>query len=243
MLRAFRGAKNTERVTQKKLKAEENLAFFYKAEGDSYMQEKQYSKAGKYYQKILDECEESSYYGYAQETVGKLVKLETDILKKAMEAHQAQKYAEAIKLYQNAIKYFPKSKNTAWAKFRMGMSYAAGGKSRESVSILMNMAKEHPGHGWADIALERAGLYCWQMLDNEKQAEKIFKYIVKKYPRGRATDNALYYLGVIYISRENYKSAYYTLKGLLDYFPESNLRKRAKIGILHIKEEVKKRQS
>ena len=78
------------------------------------------------------------------------------------------------------------------------------------------------------------------MLGNEKLARKIFIYIVKKYPKGRATDNALYYLGAMYIAKEDYARGYKMLKVLVNQFPESNLIQRARLGMKHAMEEGRK---
>lgn len=121
------------------------------------------------------------------------------------------------------------------------MNHAATGDFQQAVRALLTMAREHPEHSWADIALERAGVYYWHMLGNEELARKIFRYIVRKYPEGRATDNALYYLGAMYIAREDYGRGYRMLKALVEHFPESNLLRRARLGMKHAMEEGRKK--
>ena len=142
---------------------------------------------------------------------------------------------------QPGMAVHPESREAPWAKFRLGMNYASTGDFQQAVRALLTMAKEHPEHSWADIALERAGVYYWHMLRNEELARKIFTYIVRKYPDGRATDNALYYLGVMYIGGENYAHGYKMFKGLVERFPKSNLIRRARLGMKHAMEEGKKK--
>lgn len=240
-IKGFSDAENIPRVRQKELKVQEQLAFVYKTEGDSSVMEKNYSKAIEFYQKVVGECPQSSQHRYAFTKIKQLNKLERQLFAKAREARSNKRYEGAIECYKNIIDHFPESRETPWAKFRLGMNYAAMGNFRQAVRVLLTMAREHPDHSWADIALERAGVYYWHMLGNEELAGKIFRYIVRKYPDGRATDNALYYLGAMYIAKEDFARSYRMLKVLVEHFPESNLLQRARLGMKHAMEEGRKK--
>ena len=86
------------------------------------------------------------------------------------------------------------------------------------------------------------GIYYWQGLKDEEAASKVFRYLARQYPESNLTDNALYYLGVMSLSHNEYQKAYYYLGKLVKFFPDSNLAYRAKKGIIFIREEVKKQE-
>ncbi len=242
-LEGFLGAENRERLRQKERKVQEQLAFMYKTEGDTAVMEKNYSAAMAFYRKVADEYPAGGHAEYALTRIQHLRKLERELFERAEGAYSKGKHKESIEYYETIINHFRGSREAPWAKFWLGMNHAAMGDFREAARSLLRMAQEHPEHSWAGIALERAGVYYWQMLGEEELARKIFLYVVRHYPGGRATDNALYYLGVMYIAREDYARGYRMLKALVDNFPGSQLVQRARLGMKHAMEEGSKQAS
>lgn len=239
-IKGFSAAENIPRVNQKRQKAEGNLAFYYKTEGDTYAEMEEYSKAVEFYEKIMEECSNSEKYSEAKEKRAQLINLEREYKSKAFEYYSQNKYVESLKLCELLLKQFPEGEYAPWAQKQIGEIYAAQEDYHRAINELLKVAKNYPDSYYADDALERAGVYFWCILNQKDKALKIFRYIVKKYPKENYADRALYYIGVIHLQEKRYLDGYRALKMLLNQYPDSDLKSRTEFQIKKLMEVAKK---
>jgi len=223
------------------MQVEELLAKRFEREGDEAYVEKDYSEAMKQYKKVMENCPTSSRYQNARKKYGTLQKTAREYANKAEESYINTKYSESLKYFNLLIEEFSGFRSD-WAELRIGYIYANQKDYTKAVNQLLRMANKYPKSPYAENAIERAATYCWDKLDKRDNALKLYMYLVKHYPKGVLVDLTLYYIGCIRLQEKNYPKAYQAFKKILDDYPDSRKRRKARLQIEAIKRIISKQK-
>jgi len=127
-------------------------------------------------------------------------------------------YAAALDNY--AYISAKKAASSDYALFQQGMIYGIQNKSNQKINQMKLIIQSYPNsvlveHALFEIASE------WVMLENYKEAERNFRYLLVDFPQSNYVRRSLLALGVMYYSQEKDNEALVEFKDIVSKFPGS----------------------
>ncbi|HVP35391.1 MAG TPA: tetratricopeptide repeat protein [Terriglobales bacterium] len=151
-------------------------------------------------------------------------KSEQVLNQEVLKALDQKNYKEAINIYSQLIRSYPKSQDAPKAYFNLGMVYFANlNDLNKAEQVWERLARGYPG-----FDLEREFFAYAQEIQDQKDAQlaiKIYEEILRYFPASANRDKASFLIGFVYSEQlKDYPKAKEAFEKFLKDYPQSDLR-------------------
>lgn len=186
---------------------------------------------------------------------------EDELLQKAKETFEAKNYQQAIALFKDFLKKFPKRDSTSgsnfahYAQLKIAESFYYQQKFPEALKEYKKVVTDYPESKYVDYALYSIG-WCNYRTGNDEDAISSFERLLKEYPKSKYVDSSqkavekikleynekkakelLATAKSLYAEKKN-REAKNNLKEVLDKYPQSEVVAEAKELLAEIDEQL-----
>ncbi len=180
---------------------------------------------------------------------------EDELLQKAKESFEAKNYQQAISLFKDFLKRFPKSSFAHYAQLKIAESFYYQEKFQEALKEYKKVVADYPESKYIDYALYSIG-WCNYRLGNDIEAISSFERMLKEYPNSKYVTSSqkaiekikleynekkakeLLSIAKSFYTAEKNREAKNTLSELIEKYPQSEVVNEAKELLAKIDEQL-----
>jgi TolA-binding protein len=164
-------------------------------------------------------------------------KSEQVLYQDAEKALEAKNYKEAVGIYNNIIRAYPKSPDAPRAYFSLGMVYFAYlNDQKKAEQVWERLVRKYPG-----FDLEREFFDYAQETQDQRDPQlaiKIYQEILKYFPAGTKRDKASFLIGFVYSEQlKDYTKAKEAFEKFIKEYPQSDLKDDAEFMLNNLGKE------
>jgi outer membrane protein assembly factor BamD (BamD/ComL family) len=165
-------------------------------------------------------------------------KSEQLLYKEAQQAIEGHRYEEAVKIYKQIIKAYPKSPDLAKTCFNLGIVYFGYlNDQKNAEEVWKSLLKKYPQYNLEKDFFD----YAQKFQDEEKPllAIKLYEEILNFFPQGSNRDKALFLTGFVYSEQlKDYTKAKEIYEKFIKEYPQSDLKDDAEYLLKNLGKET-----
>jgi TolA-binding protein len=151
-------------------------------------------------------------------------KSEQVLYKEAQQAIEGHRYEEAVKIYKQIVRTYPKSPDLAKTYFNLGMVYFGYlNDQKNAEEVWKSLLKKYPQYNLEKDFFD----YAQKFQDEEKPqtAIKLYEEILNFLPNSPNRDKALFLMGFVYSEQlKDYIKAKEIFEKFIKEYPQSDLK-------------------
>jgi TolA-binding protein len=151
-------------------------------------------------------------------------KSEQVLYKEAEQAIEGKRFEEAVRIYKQIVRAYPKSPDLAKAYFNLGLVYFGYlNDQKNAEEVWESLLKKYPQYNLEKDFFD----YAQKFQDEEKPllAIKLYEEILNFFPQGSNRDKALFLTGFVYSEQlKDYTKAKEVYERFVKEYPQSDLK-------------------
>ncbi len=165
-------------------------------------------------------------------------KSEQLLYKEAQQAIEGKRFEEAVKIYKQIIKAYPKSPDLPKTYFNLGVVYFGYlDDQKNAEEVWKSLFKKYPQYNLEKDFFD----YAQKFQDEEKPllAIKLYEEILNFFPQGSNRDKALFLTGFVYSEQlKDYTKAKEIYEKFIKEYPQSDLKDDAEYLLKNLGKET-----